>query len=423
MSVTGMVVDVTLYKAAMVLGAVGDALGYRNGEWEFCYEGETIHNDLHELGGVRNIKVDKKDWRVSDDTVMHLATADALVEFQQGADKEKLYSLVAREYKECMNDMSGRAPGQTCMQFCDALKPNLPAGYQIPFNARGGGCGAAMRAMCIGLRYPFPEDLSDLIAVSIESGRMTHHHPTGFLGSFAAALFTSYAIQKKPLVSWGAGLIKELTRAKEYIREQGRFVEENVEAWIYFEDSWNGYLTLRNIKNGNTDKQFPEQFGVNERERFYQAVSFSGWGGSSGHDAPMIAYDGLLGCGEDWEELCNRAMFHGGDNDSTGSIAGCWFGALYGLENVPENNYINLEYRDRLEKAADDLYNIRVGSKTSEQKPAFKSTETDGDCTTNVDNTQEAFDGSEGNEKATDEQELSAEQDNIEEPTKVCTAL
>lgn len=34
--------------------------------------------ELQELGGLKNIKVELPDWPVSDDTVLHLATAEGL---------------------------------------------------------------------------------------------------------------------------------------------------------------------------------------------------------------------------------------------------------------------------------------------------------------------------------------------------------
>ena len=76
-------------------------------------------------------------------------------------------------------DMVGRAPGNTTLSNCAKLRPGRPEGYVVAFNPQGGGCGAAMRSMCIGLLYHSPEKLNDLIAVSVESGRMTHNHPTG----------------------------------------------------------------------------------------------------------------------------------------------------------------------------------------------------------------------------------------------------
>ena len=38
--------------------------------------GETIHEQLKELGGIENITAELPNWPISDDTVMHLATAE-----------------------------------------------------------------------------------------------------------------------------------------------------------------------------------------------------------------------------------------------------------------------------------------------------------------------------------------------------------
>jgi len=31
-------------------------------------------------------------------------------------------------------------------------------------------------------------------------------------------------------------------------------------------------------------------------------------------------------------------MLHGGDSDSTGTIAGAWFGAAYGFKDIPSHH-------------------------------------------------------------------------------------
>ena len=123
-------------------------------------------------------------------------------------------------------------------------------------------------------------------------------------------------------------------------------VEENMHAWNYFESKWEQYLEKRTILDGNSEPQFPEFYDVNERDIFYGEMGFDGHGGASGHDAPMIAYGALLDSGSNWEELCNRAMFHSGDSDSTGVIARGLYGAMFGYHGVAEVNYKELEYID-----------------------------------------------------------------------------
>ncbi|XP_072039310.1 ADP-ribosylhydrolase ARH1-like [Amphiura filiformis] len=346
------------YIAAMVLSGVGDAMGFKGGSWEFTFVGEDIHKDLKKLGGIKklHIKCDKKKWPVSDDTVLHIATAKALCTNKPIGDT--LYMEFAHTYKKGSQDMSGRSPGGTTMENIHMFKMSDPKGYIVPFNRRGGGCGAAMRAMCIGLRYHKPEQLKDLIAIAVESGRMTHNCPTGYLGSLASALFTSYAVQNKPIREWGVGLMDTLPKALDYVTEIGRDVEKNKETWSYFTEKWTAYLQNRGLTDGQSDPTFPEPYGIKERDDFYKSVSFSGWGGASGHDAPMIAYDAFLGASDSWEELCHRGMIHGGDNDSTGVMAGCWYGVMHGFEGVPKINYKDLEYRDVLEDLGKELYKL-----------------------------------------------------------------
>jgi ADP-ribosylarginine hydrolase len=64
----------------MILSAVGDAMGFKHGSWEFDYDGEHIHRQLAEITngiGISELSVDKEFSIVSDDTIMAIATAKA----------------------------------------------------------------------------------------------------------------------------------------------------------------------------------------------------------------------------------------------------------------------------------------------------------------------------------------------------------
>lgn len=61
-------------------------------------------------------------WRYSDDTVMHMATAQALIKEAKDLSKiQRVFQSIAMEYKNCGKRMSGRAPGKTCMKSINIL--------------------------------------------------------------------------------------------------------------------------------------------------------------------------------------------------------------------------------------------------------------------------------------------------------------
>ncbi|XP_076839190.1 inactive ADP-ribosyltransferase arh2 isoform X2 [Brachyhypopomus gauderio] len=355
------------FQHAMVLSAVGDALGYRKGRWENCISGAQIQKELSALGGLDALKLDPDNWPLSDRTLMHMTTAEALVTDYWCL--EDLYRELVRLYVDAMVSLQGRAPDPSTVEGCAYLKPNnFLLAWHTPFNEKGSGSGAATKAMCVGMRYWQPERLDTLVEVSIEAGRMTHHHPIGFLGALCTALFASYAVQGRPVVNWGRDLMKVIPKAEEYCRKTIRHMAEYQEKWFYFEAKWQFYLEERGIEEDGQNKPlFPKSYDADEMDKVYKRWSSEGLAGHRGHDAPMIAYDALLAAGSDWGELCKRAMFHGGESSATGLIAGCLYGLLYGMRQVPPGLYQDLDKRDKLEDLGAKLYHASTTEKDTEK--------------------------------------------------------
>ncbi|XP_066169853.1 inactive ADP-ribosyltransferase ARH2 isoform X2 [Sylvia atricapilla] len=309
------------FKAALVLAGVGDALGYRNFSRENNALGAKIQQELKEIGGLENLVLSPDKWPVSDNTLMHMATAEAVITDYWCL--EDLYRELVKRYVDAVDKLSGRRPDPATIEGCRELKPdNHLLAWHTPFNEKG------------------------------------------FLGSLCTALFVAYAIQGKPLAQWGREMMKVVPMAEEYCKKTIRHMAEYQEHWFYFEAKWQFYLEEREINEENQNQPvFPANYDAEEREKTYRRWSSEGRGGRRGHDAPMIAYDALMGCGGDWTELCNRSMFHGGESAATGSIAGCLFGLVYGLSKVPKGLYQDLEQRERLEFLGENLYRLSMEEK------------------------------------------------------------
>jgi ADP-ribosylarginine hydrolase len=50
---------------------------------------------------------------------------------------------------------------------------------------------------------------------------------------------------------------------------------------------------------------------------------------------------------------------HGGDNDTTGTIACAWWGAIYGFEGVPRRIWENVEKRQLADVYGKELFKLR----------------------------------------------------------------
>lgn len=359
------------YVASVLLHAVGDTIGFKNGEWEFNhgkkivdweYTSEII-NEYIRLGGSNGINL--KGWHVSDDTVLHLATLASLIDPDSISSMSKLTQRATKEFLKRFDDLEGRAPGNTTVQ---ALHQHQTK--EIEWNGRSyetaqGGSGASMRTPGIGLAFHKDDQLSQLVSASILNSQITHNSAVGYLGGLTTAYFTSLAINDIDVEEWPFRLIELLrgdlvtTVIKKYRPDTLEDYRRDSEIFL---NKWIRYVDLR-----FDDKKKPlfnrAMMNPNYRMHFYYKhfgyhktkIIFPG---SGGDDSVIIAYDCLLDSENHWDTLVIYSMLHLGDSDTVGCIAGAWFGAKYGFTQVPTNHTKHLEYKKELVDSAKKLFQM-----------------------------------------------------------------
>ena len=371
----------TRFRAIMILHALGDTIGFKNGDWEFNYNtnikdfdyvNELIYEFI-ELGGVNGI--DLKNWKVSDDTFLHIATADTLLYYNEkfGLDdmlidyyKSSLEEAATRMQEEkdgTYLDANGkkvhffRYIGYTTISSIDTFTDEYDARF-APYDETGGGNGAAMRTLAIGMCFYGEENRDILIKFSVITSQITHNNAFGYLAGFNAALFIALALENVPIKEWPYILIKYLKSNElksflsldnlDQIYDHGQYIRY-----------WQKFIDTKFDKNGEPLKIRANSNPVH-RIRYYYNNFFkddiSKQIGASGYLCMIMAYDALLDCNGNWEKLIVYAILHIGDSDTIGAVAGGLYGAVYGFGDVPENMTKYIERKDELEKLASKLF-------------------------------------------------------------------
>ena len=307
--------------AGCVLGlAIGDALGYPT---EFM----SLDAIRARFGpqGVADFESQGSlpPGCYSDDTQMTLAVARGLLGSGEALDDgEAVIGSICREFVVWLDTealAAPRAPGNTCLRGCRALKAGTPWHQS---GVRGSkGCGAAMRSAPIGLVYHDRPAL--LKQVAIGASVCTHGHPAGIAAGVATAYLTALALHD----------------------DLGNMVGKLLDFAGGFSDEFN-----QKIRQVEPLLDRPPDEAI--------AALGEGW---VGEEAVAIALYCVLRSPDDFERAVLTAANTQGDSDSLACIAGAISGAHNGLSAIRAGWAERVENAPLLRETADRLWALTAG--------------------------------------------------------------
>ena len=331
-------------------GAIGDALGY---PIEFVYS----FNDICARYGKEGItdfdmsypwlESEEKKALFSDDTQMTLYTAEGLLEAErngkpiaptvcnaylawyahQAGRKVKIsYQSKLSEIEELNQN---RAPGNTCLSALAAIH----AGKE-PQNASK-GCGGIMRVAPVGL-YGAAHDWSpaDTARLAGELAELTHLHPLSTYSSATLAVIVQLCASSEDAVD------KEMFKG--IVDKSLKIVSD-----VYGADAAAMDEFRKIVGNAMSLEDDPQSDWQIIEDRIGE-----GW---VAEETLAIALFSTLRHIDDFTGCLISAVNHGGDSDSTGAVAGNIIGAILGDDAIPGKFKKEIQLRDLLLHAADDL--------------------------------------------------------------------
>jgi ADP-ribosylarginine hydrolase len=226
-----------------------------------------------------------------------------------------------------------------------------------PYNAYTGGSGPATRSVSIGSAYYGIENRKKLIDVAINSAKITHNSPIGYLGAVTSALFSAFAIEKINILRWPYELINILKSEmiRKYIDKNDEYINDDYNNYIAY---WQKYIDLRFEDNrlittkANKNLVYRSRFHYDHFTKNTKGYII----GDSGYSSTIMAYDCLIDAGDKWEKLIIYSAVHWGSANTVASIAAFWFGLLYGFNNIPKNNLEYVEFKNDLIEISNKFY-------------------------------------------------------------------
>ncbi|GLY47953.1 ADP-ribosylglycohydrolase family protein [Lentzea sp. NBRC 102530] len=327
-------------RGCLVGGAIGDALGANteNLPMEVVYE-------RHGPDGITDLP-EKPD--ITDDTQMTLFTFEAVIRahvreritgerdltgitqnaYQRWLHTQKTPWEKARGVHSTADEPDGwlvshqelfrmRAPGLTCTSALqEYARTGEHATITKPVNDSK-GCGGAMRVAPVALTG---EDPVVVFALAAANAALTHGHPSGYLSAGVFAVLVHQLLRGKALPAALDVAIDSL------VRREGH---EEVVAGIEH--------ALELAASGDPSVAKVEEIGR----------------GGVGDTALAIALYSVLATDNPTDALL-VSVNHGGDNDSTASMAGNLAGALYGVEELRPDWVERVQFRPVIDRMVAD---------------------------------------------------------------------